>query len=186
MIDFDPKRYKGFSLLEVLIAIVVLSIGLLGLAGLQFSALRGNNQSYERSQANLLAYEIADVMRVNRVAAANDAFVMGPTDPPAAAPIDCTADECGTQAQTAAFALDQWFQRVTQVLPAGTARIRCEDGCGPGLLHTVQVMWDESREGLDPTDDDANACPPASVRAEDMAEDPPVMRLACVQISLVP
>ncbi len=61
------QRQYGFSLLEVLIALLVLSIGLLGLAGLQTLGLKFNMQSYQRTQAALLAYDIVDRMRANPV-----------------------------------------------------------------------------------------------------------------------
>ncbi len=58
-------RQSGFSLLEVLIAIVITSIGLLGLAAMQATGLRNNHSAYHRSQATVLAYDIADRMRSN-------------------------------------------------------------------------------------------------------------------------
>lgn len=61
----------GFSLLEVLVALLVLSIGLLGLALLQTTSLRMNTESYSRTQATILAYDIIDRMRVNSAARAS-------------------------------------------------------------------------------------------------------------------
>lgn len=173
---------EGFSLLEVLIAIVVLSIGLLGLAGLQFWGLRGNNQSFERSQAHLLAQEIADVMRANRVAAAAGRFRMAPDDLPDAAGVDCREDACNTTDDAAAFELERWFLRLGQVLPGSTARIQCTGPaglCADGMQHAVQIMWDEYREGLDIADPDAVACP----LSEDFDDK---IHLACVRISFIP
>ena len=68
-----PDRISGFTLLEVLVALVILSIGLLGLAGLQAASLRYNHSSYLRSQATLIAYDIVDRMRANRQEALNGA-----------------------------------------------------------------------------------------------------------------
>ncbi len=64
---FFLKRQNGASLLEVLVAIVVLSLGLLGLAGLQVASLQLNQGALQRSQATLLAYDILDRMRANKV-----------------------------------------------------------------------------------------------------------------------
>lgn len=61
-------RAKGSTLLEVLVSIVVLSIGLLGLAGLQATSMKSNHSAYMRSQATLLAYDLADRMRAARTA----------------------------------------------------------------------------------------------------------------------
>ncbi len=60
-----PTREHGFTMLEVLVAILVLSLGLLGLAGLQTMGLRNNTASTQRTIATLLAYDIADRMRAN-------------------------------------------------------------------------------------------------------------------------
>jgi type IV pilus assembly protein PilV len=60
---------RGFSLLEVLVALLVLSIGLLGIAGLQSYSLRFNHQSYERTQATLLISEMAEKIMANPMAA---------------------------------------------------------------------------------------------------------------------
>lgn len=59
---------RGFSLLEVLVALLVLSVGLLGIAGLQTISLRFNHQSYERTQATLLISEIIEKITANPVA----------------------------------------------------------------------------------------------------------------------
>ena len=60
-----PSRSRGFTLLEVLIALVILSIGLLGIATLQGVGLRSSHGAYLTSQASLLAYDIADRIRAN-------------------------------------------------------------------------------------------------------------------------
>jgi type IV pilus assembly protein PilV len=61
------NKQKGFSLLEVLVAVVVLSIGMLSVAGLQLRALRANNANFVRAQANILAFDMSDRMRANTV-----------------------------------------------------------------------------------------------------------------------
>ena len=63
-----------FLLIEVLVALVVLSVGLLGLAALQQNAVRFNHDAYLRSQATVLAYDIADRIRGNRQAATDEAY----------------------------------------------------------------------------------------------------------------
>lgn len=59
-------RQRGFTLLEVLIAIIVLALGLLGLAKLQTAGLAANNIAYQRSQAAMLAYEGVDMVYADR------------------------------------------------------------------------------------------------------------------------
>jgi type IV pilus assembly protein PilV len=59
------NKSAGFTLIEVLIAMLVLAVGLLGLAGLQVISLRNNQSAYNRSQATQLAYDMADRIRAN-------------------------------------------------------------------------------------------------------------------------
>ena len=61
------KIKSGFTLIEVLIAMLVLSLGLLGLAGVQARSLKNNVSAYNRAQATQLAYDMADRMRANVV-----------------------------------------------------------------------------------------------------------------------
>jgi type IV pilus assembly protein PilV len=56
-------KNTGFTLIEVLIAMLVLAGGLLGLAGLQAASLSNGQSAYNRSQATQLAYQLADNMR---------------------------------------------------------------------------------------------------------------------------
>jgi type IV pilus assembly protein PilV len=64
-----PNRRNGFTLLEVLIALLVMSIGLLGIGKLVMLSARANDSAYLRTQATALAYSIMDAMRANRDAA---------------------------------------------------------------------------------------------------------------------
>lgn len=64
-INSPAKHAKGFTLLEVLISMVILAVGLFGLASLQTISLRSNSSAYQRSFASMLAYDIIDRMRLN-------------------------------------------------------------------------------------------------------------------------
>jgi type IV pilus assembly protein PilV len=166
---------RGFSLLEVLIAVIVLSIGILGVAGLQVFSLRANQVSYVRSQAAILASDISDRMRANRVAAANNNYALDPDAPPEVLEEDPCADVSCDGPAMAARDLALWFERVTTMLPGGTARIFCSDApCLPASLHTISVMWDENR-----TDADDPSCP-------DPEDYDPDEHLACLTVSLQP
>lgn len=133
-----PDRAKGFSLFEVLISIAVLSIGLLGLAGLQATGLRNNHSAYLRSQATLLAYSIVDRMRANSIAALDGNYNLALDATPAGFVKDCTAANC-MPAELAAYDLYNWFQRLAAVLPAGDSQIQLNSG-----VVTVTLQWDET------------------------------------------
>ncbi|MEO8445448.1 MAG: type IV pilus modification protein PilV [Gammaproteobacteria bacterium] len=60
------QRQSGTSLLEVLITVVLVSIGLLGLAGLQLTTVQNSNSSGERFEATTLARDVLERMRANR------------------------------------------------------------------------------------------------------------------------
>lgn len=105
------KRTIGFSLVEVLVALVVLTIGLLGMAGLQGYSISGSYNAHLRTQATALAQDIIDRMRANRVQtiinnAYNTSFGAAP---PAGAGDSCIglANTC-TPAELAEFDLREW------------------------------------------------------------------------------
>ena len=81
---------SGVSLVEIMVAVLVLSIGLLGLAGLQLRTLRNNQSALERGVAVVETYAIADAMRADRIGADNDRFNIALTD---AAPSGATFPE---------------------------------------------------------------------------------------------
>lgn len=62
----DASRQKGVGLIEILIAVLVLSIGFLGIAALQTKSLSDNNSAMVRTQASIAAYSMFDAMRSDR------------------------------------------------------------------------------------------------------------------------
>ena len=139
------NKSSGFTLIEVLIAVVILSIGLLGLAGLQTLALRQNTSSQSRSQAVELINDLTDRMRANITGATanpNPYLVVGFADPG----WDCmttfnVAASC-TAAGMAAYDLFAWQTAVGQVLPAGAGLVLCTDSGDPGFVLVPPVDTD--------------------------------------------
>ena len=129
-------RTEGFSLLEVLIAILVVATGVLGIAGLQIVSLQNNTSALFRTQANQAAYVIIDRARANPAADYNLALA---ADAPAAP--DCTNMDCDP-AQMANYDLMVWLTGVTDMLPRGDGSVVVN-----GNLFTVTVEWDDSRDG---------------------------------------
>lgn len=134
------RSAAGFTLLEVLIAVLVLSIGLLGLAGLQITSLKFNHSAYMRTSATNLAYEMADRMRVNRQAALDGEY--NGVDFPA--PPEC--NPALTPDGSAAQDILTWRHALICTLPSGTGKIILEDED----LITIIVKWDDSRGAEDP------------------------------------
>ncbi len=126
--------HKGFAILEALIAVFVLSVGLLGVAALQASALRNNQSALERSLAVMQSYAIFDAMRANTDAMRAGSYNMGWT---------CTPPSGGTLAQNDRR---QWITDIQAALndPAACGRIACT----PAGVCTVEVRWDDSRGGV--------------------------------------
>lgn len=105
---------RGFTLIEVLVALLVLSIGLLGLAALQNTALQFNTDSYQRTQATLLVYDILDRMRANSSAVSTGNYDV-PTSADAnskfSSSIDCSGASSCTAANLATYDLRTWYEK---------------------------------------------------------------------------
>ncbi len=166
----QAPRLKGFTLIEILVTLVIFSIGLLGLAGMQLRGSEGTNTAYFRSQATLIANDMAERMHANRAGVdANDYDSMDTRsvscdNDPAPTPfcatrggkpgISCTPEEMA------------FFDRFTiacstqNLLPAGILTVTCQDAdttdadpCTDGSPHTVTVAWSEVDEGQARTSD---------------------------------
>ncbi len=125
-IQFPPPRQQyGFTLLEVLVSIAVISLGLLGLAGLQVVSLNNNQAAYHRAIATQLAYDMMDRIRANRIGNANGNYdnLTGtlPANP------DCFTTGCSA-ANMAVTDHFQWLTNAAAMLPGGTGSVRCRVG----------------------------------------------------------
>lgn len=144
------QKQKGFTLLEVLIALLVLSIGLLGLAALQTVGLRSNHMSTMRTLATQMAYDMSDRMRANPAGVDDSNYVLTATSviPDPSSYTDCAANEC-TSVQMAAYDVGTWLDRMIRLpsgLTSGQGRIT-RDASGAIVTHTITVLWDEERSG---------------------------------------
>ncbi len=138
------KLNTGFTLLEVLIALVILAIGLLGIAGLQLTGLMNNNSAAQRSQATALASEFADILRSNqpqvllgKFSKINTASLGYKATP------KCKTIKSCTSAQMAERDLIDWGVTISQLLPQGSAT-----SARVGDVYTVTITWLDDK-GLD-------------------------------------
>lgn len=117
-------RQAGFTMIEVLITVLVLSIGLLGLAALQATGLKESQMAYMRSQAVLLAYDMADRIRANPIQS-------GQYD------VDLTPD-AGSVAESDR---NEWNANLA-LLPDSTGDVQ-DNGGGD---FTITIRWNETRD----------------------------------------
>jgi type IV pilus assembly protein PilV len=131
-------RCRGVTLVETLIALLVLSIGLLGLAGLETASLRFNTSAYYRTQATALAYDLADRMRANRQAALANAYNVGFQNPVPA---------CGAVAAGATISeqdIAAWRNALACRIPQSTGSVTRN-----GNEFVFTIRWDDS-QGQEP------------------------------------
>ncbi|VAW79511.1 Type IV fimbrial biogenesis protein PilV [hydrothermal vent metagenome] len=103
------KWQTGFTLVEVMVAVLVLSLGLLGLAGMQATSLKNNSVAAARGQATLLAYDMIDRMRANKTVALAGSYDNALDTAPTSGGSDCQANNATCDAATmAAYDLNQW------------------------------------------------------------------------------
>ena len=159
------RRARGFTLLEVLIALLVLSLGLLGLAGLQAYSMRNNQSANYRTQATNLAYQMADLVRSYRGAAnptvdpnnhanirrlisgfesgfVGEDIVAATTCVGGSDPLDCDRR--------------RWADALDTLLPGARARIRFGgiSGAATDGAVTIEICWTDNRtEAVAPTTD---------------------------------
>lgn len=125
---------QGFTLIEMLIALLVLSVGLLGLASLQSNGLRMNDSAYFRTQAVTLGYDMLDRMRGNSLQAVAGNY---------------TTQADGTATGPGAMAVAdvaQWQALIGRLLPGNVDGI-VVCATPPPTICTVTVGWDDSRAG---------------------------------------
>ena len=146
---------SGVTLMESMVALVILSVGLLGLAGIHVTGMRGNNGAYLRTQAAILVNDLAERMHANPNADANadvedgDAYLSIPNiacDQPIDTP-NCEAVACNS-IQMAQYDSYQWVCSVEALLPGAQINVECIDGdttdgdvCSSGSSHTISVTW---------------------------------------------
>ncbi|GMQ96709.1 MAG: type IV pilus modification protein PilV [Gammaproteobacteria bacterium] len=126
-----PGRSRGFTLIEVMVTLLILTIGLLGVAAMQVQGLKFNHDSYLRTQISNLATDIADRMRMNSTNAAN--YVGNYTAP--------QANACNVAAAAGAVNdLACWRETVDEVLPGGTqANIVASATIATG--YDINIVW---------------------------------------------
>ncbi len=126
------KLQRGFTLLEVLVSILILSVGLLGMAGLQLMSLKQNSTSYVRSQASLLADDIMDRMRANRTSAEGNNYNIA------------LGDSAPSGSSLADVDVSGWLGTVGSTMPGGDGSVSCSNS-----LCVITLQWSEAGDDGD-------------------------------------
>ena len=132
------RRQSGIGMLEVLIAVLVVSIGFLGMAALQAKALSTNNSAMARSMATVASYSMLDAMRTDLTATEAGAYNT-------ASPM--AANACPAQGTSlSSVQLSQWCSQLGAALGA-TASTKGSITCSNTGLCTITITFDDSRAG---------------------------------------
>lgn len=158
----SPHYSRGMTLLEVMFAVFVLSVGLIGIAGLQLVSKHSSFEAIQRTTATLLANDIAERMRANTGALASylntSELVVDGTEPSPA----CTSGASCTATQLAAHDLWEWHQAIlgaTDTTSAGahTGGLVSPSACitANGTGYTIAIAWRGQTELSNPS---GNTC----------------------------
>ncbi|MBY0474367.1 MAG: type IV pilus modification protein PilV [Nitrosomonas sp.] len=134
---------NGFSLIEVLITLLIVSFGLLGMAALVVSGARSNNVAYYRSVASKQTEDIADRMRANIAGVVAGAYDALSANIPSSA--DCVANTC-SPTQIATFDHALWNTANARLLPGGVGIVNGNLAAG----YSITLMWTEKEMADDP------------------------------------
>lgn len=132
------QNQRGVGLIEVLVSVVIISSSLLALTALQSRSLQFNNSAYLRSQANILAYDLLDRIRINRMELGSYSLAL-----------DASSPEDNSLSSTD---LRQWRSTLSSVLPEGRGSVACSVTSN---ICRVSIVWSEQSSAVDDTEDSA-------------------------------
>lgn len=124
----EVKCQKGVGLIEVLVTVLVMATALLALSGLQMRSLQFNHSAYLRSQANILAYDIIDRMRLNRKKMDDYAITYN--------------DDAPSGTSLAEKDVKEWREMLAKLMPKGTGEIKCN----ASAICTISIRWSEQNQ----------------------------------------
>lgn len=145
------RLQSGLNLIEILVAALILSVGLLSMAGLQVASLRSVQNATQKQQAAFIVHELLERMRSNRVAALAGNYNIAVSCAAATAPTDCSGTAACSPSEVATYDLrtlqcgdsDATATRsgVSDQLLEGNLSVTCPAGCNTGV--TVTMSWRE-------------------------------------------
>ena len=154
-------KNSGFSLIEVMVSVVLLTTSLLGVAALQSASTKYDNQAYFRSQSVIQVGEMIDRLRANPAGVSDGYYDVSPI--PESYPAD---ENCGlstvtcTAEELAVYDLVNWNSMNAQVLPGGVGSITQSVG-----NRIIRVSWIEQQDKSSVSDGYVNPCDGGSNQA---------------------
>ncbi|GLQ46875.1 type IV pilus modification protein PilV [Dyella lipolytica] len=151
MIILTPHRMRGFTLLEVLVALVILSIGVLGLAAMQATALSSTHGSQTESMVVIQARSLADAMTANPdywgitsptftvTGTPNNLTYTG--NPPTYSGANCSTATC-SYTDMAGYDLQQWANQLLTQVPGAKGSITCTGSAPVGC--SITITWTQN------------------------------------------
>ncbi|OUS30399.1 type IV pilus modification protein PilV [Thalassotalea sp. 42_200_T64] len=132
------KFQRGFSLLEVLISMLIITFGMFGVAKLQLNALRDVQNAHYASKAASFATQMAEQITANSTALENYQLA---ANQQVSASVNCSSTSCSS-GNIAKYDLQLWQQKIANALPFGQAEIIT-------TAHTANIIvrWDQNRNG---------------------------------------
>jgi type IV pilus assembly protein PilV len=130
---------SGFSMIEILVTLAIISLALLGTAGLQAYSMKLNQGGQFRTQAVFLAADLAERMEANKAAAVAGSYVLANSNVANALSTACTDAACGAVA-LATYDLSQWQNAVAASLPQASWAV-AQTVAGNPTTYTITISW---------------------------------------------
>ena len=137
------RRERGFSMLEILMTLFLLTMWLLASAGVQTSSLQYTKAASFRTQAVYLATELGERMQTNKTAAVAGSYVYSYSGGSTSSGTDCTTAVC-TTAQLATFDLAEWSRRLSAALPNASVNVT-QVTAGNPYTYQILIAWTDRR-----------------------------------------
>ena len=134
-------RARGFSLVEVLIALIIISVGMLGIAGLYVQSMQAGRTSMFRHNAVILVGDVADRIRANPSAGAAYMGVGGADNGCVAMGVDCSAPDMANHD------ILLWTAQAAETLPGGTVNV-VFDGAVTPPTYQITANWTEAGDNM--------------------------------------
>ncbi|RDX37553.1 type IV pilus modification protein PilV [Kangiella sp. HD9-110m-PIT-SAG07] len=144
---------SGISLIEVLITVLVMAVGMLGVAALQVKSLNTSQESYSKSQAVAVVEGLADLMRteyefIHSTETGNNVYSASGDNWCANPPAKCTAATCSNEEQSKTNIAEACEALVATGIPGPKMGAACidvpttdADNCSPGSMHIIYASW---------------------------------------------